>query len=213
MTPPSFTRFAKSRASTLGLVSRLSQLQMGFAPGKGSWSVGEVLDHLIQVDRVFRDEFDELLRRWHKKGGGSVTLIRSLSDAGFSMPLVPKALTPLLDVPAAVAGIFVPRPLREVVFRNRAVPAKAPSRIRPTAGRKARELRGELADFADYVDRCHAEHADVDWDRMRYYNPLTGFTNVPGILSFIRSHERRHQDQIRDILASEGFPESLDLFI
>ena len=179
---------------------------MSFAPGRNRWSTGEVLDHLVQVDRAFRDEFDELLRRWQKKGGGAVTLVRSLADAGFSLPLVPKALLPLFDAPAAVAGVLVPRALREAVFRNRSVPAKAPRRIEPTAGRPTDELLADLRGFADYLDGYFSDHPDVDWQRLRYYNPLTGFTTLPGILSFIGSHERRHQDQIRDILGAAHFP-------
>ncbi len=179
---------------------------MDFSPGKDTWSTGQVLDHLIQVDRVFREEFEELLYRWNEKGGGPVTMIRSLSDAGFSLPMVPKALLPLFDVPTAMAGVFIPRPFREVVFRNRAVPAKAPRRIKPTRGRSTGELLRELRGFADYLDEFFTGHPDVNWERLRYYNPLTGFTNLPGILSFVGSHERRHQDQIRDILVSEGFP-------
>jgi hypothetical protein len=70
-----------------------------------------------------------------------------------------------------------------------------------------------MREFGNYLDRCCDEHPRVDWARLRYYNPLTGFTNIPGILSFICSHERRHQEQIRDVLAAKGFPESQTLLL
>ncbi len=206
--PRSFSRFAETRAQTLELAAALSQEQMDFSPGRDKWSTGQVLDHLIQVDRVFRDEFEELLKRWEKKRGGAATLVRSLSDAGFSLPMVPKAFLPFFDVPAAMAGVLLPRSLRQAVFRNRAVPAKAPRRIEPTKGRPAGELIRDLRSFTDSLDGYFSDHPDVEWERLRYYNPLTGFTNVPGILSFIGSHERRHQDQIRDILAAKDCPAS-----
>ena len=51
-----------------------------------------------------------------------------------------------------------------------------------------------------------AANPGVVWGKLRYYNPLCGFTNLPGVLSFLASHERRHQGQMRDILASDQFP-------
>ena len=84
-------RFAGTRRKTLELAGSLTQEQMDFSPGRGKWSVGEVLDHLIQVDRVFRQELDELRRRWTAKDGGPVRLVRTLSESGLKLPLVPDA--------------------------------------------------------------------------------------------------------------------------
>lgn len=203
--PAAFDRFRDTRGETLELVRGLDQEQMDFSPGRGKWSVGEVLDHLVRVDEVFREEYDELLRRWREKRGG-VSLYRSLSDAGFSLPLVPDALLPLFDLPTAMAGVLFPRPVRQVVFGSRSVPAKAPARIAPRRGRPAERLREELAGFQDYLEAYFADHPDVEWESLRYYNPLCGFTNLPGVVSFVASHERRHQGQLRDILAAKGFP-------
>ena len=203
--PEAFDRFLDTRRETLDLVSELSQEQAEFSASKRSWSAGEVLDHLVRVDEFFRDEYDELLRLW-KKRRRSVSLYRSLSDVGFSLPFVPDAFLPLFDVPTAMAGIFVPRPLRQVVFRNRAVPAQAPSRIEPRKGRQVEELRRELSEFRQYLEGYFADNPGVEWERLRYYNPLCGFTNLPGVMSFITSHEERHQGQLRDIVESEGFP-------
>lgn len=204
--PSAFARFAGTRRSTLGLVECLSQAQLDFSPGRRKWSVGEVLDHLVRVDRAFRDDFEELLRRSRRRRGGKVSVTRSLADVGLSVPMVPKAFLPLFDVPVAMAGVFVPRRVREAIFRNRAVPAKAPSRIRPTAGRAATELLRELEAFAGYVEGLSGEHPGIDWSRLRYYNPVTGFTDLPGVLSVMGSHERRHQEQIREIARSSRFP-------
>ena len=203
--PKSRARFRDTRRATLDLTRDLSQEQMDFSVRSGAWSVGEVLDHLARVDGLFREEYDELLRRWRKKRG-PVSLYRSLSDVGLELPLVPNALRPLFEVPTAMAGIFVPRPVRQAVFANRAVPARAPTRIRPRRGRPGSDLRRELAEFDDYLEAFFADNPDVDWPRLRYYNPLCGFTNLPGVMSFLASHERRHQAQIREVLAASGFP-------
>ena len=195
----------EARSRTLAKVTDLSQAQMDFTPGRGRWSVGEVLDHLIQVDRVFGEEIHELQRRWTERRG-TVRLIRSLSQSGVSLPLVPDELLPFFDLPAAMAGVFFPRPVREAVFRSRAVPAKAPRRIEPRRGRPAAELLADLNRFSDDLKHLERDHPDVEWDRLKYYNPLTGYTDVPGILSFIASHEKRHQGQLDDLLSEPRFP-------
>lgn len=203
--PRSFSRFRATRRRTLGLVRDLDQRQLDHSPGSRKWSTGEVLDHLLRVDELFREEFEELLRRWRKRRG-PVSLYRSLTDAGLELPLVPNAFRPLFELPTAMAGVFVPRPIRQRIFANRAVPAKAPARIAPRRARPGQELRRELAGFERWLEAFFRDNPGVDWVRLRYYNPLCGFTNLPGVLSFLASHERRHQGQIRDILASDRFP-------
>lgn len=201
--PEAFDDFHDTRAETLELASDLTQAQLEFSTSPREWSVGEVLDHLVRVDEVFRDEYDELLARWKKRKRG-VGLYRGLSEAGLSLPLVPDALLPLFDLPTAVAGVVFPRPIRQAVFRNRAVPARAPERIQPRQGRAGDDLRSELAGFQEYLEGFFADNPDVEWERLRYYNPLCGFTNLPGVMSFVASHEKRHQEQIREILDAEG---------
>lgn len=203
--PKAFDDFRDTRNKTLDLVRDLTQAQMDSSPGPRKWCVGQVLDHLVRTDDVFHGEFDELLRRWKRKGG-AVGLYRSLSATGFSLPLVPDLFLPLFDVPTAMAGVFIPRQVRQVVFGNRLVPAKAPPRIAPRKGRQAGELRDDLASYLDYVETYFADNPDVEWEKLRYYNPLCGFTNLPGVMSFLASHERRHQGQLREILGGEGFP-------
>ena len=204
-TPKSRDRFRDTRRATLEMIRDLTQEQLDYAADARKWSAGEVLDHLVRVDELFREEYDELLRRWRKRRG-PVSLYRSLSDVGLELPLVPNALRPLFELPTAMAGVFVPRPVRQAVFANRAVPARAPARIRPRRGRPANDLRRELAEFDAYLEAFFADNPEVDWPRLRYYNPLCGFTNLPGVLSFLASHERRHQAQIREVLAAPEFP-------
>jgi len=203
--PAAFDRFRDTRSATLDLARELTQEQLEFSSSTRKWSVGQVLDHLVRVDEVFREEYDELLRRWRKRRGG-VGLFRTLSDTGFSLPLVPDVLLPLFDVPIAMAGVLIPRQVRQAVFSNRAVPAQAPGRIKPRKGRQGDDLRRELSEFQEYLEGFFADNPDVEWQRLRYYNPLCGFTNLPGVMSFIASHEERHQGQIREILEAEGFP-------
>lgn len=196
--------FRKTRQRTLSLVDELDQEQVDFAPAPDKWSVSEVLDHLTRTDRVFRDELRELVRRGAKST--PVFLIRGLSDFDFSLPFVPQRLIPLFDLPLFFFSVVVPRPIRQAIARNRAVPAQSPKIIRPEKGRTAQDLRHELAEYGDWVEKLLADHPDLPLEKLYYYNPLTAFTNLPGLLSFTASHESRHQEQLQDIFDSPGFP-------
>ncbi len=203
MSHTEYDTFVATRRQTLGLVAGLSQVQADHRPDTETWSVGEVLDHLTRIDRIFRKDFEELIERG--RSGTPALLIRSLSDFDVSLPFVPDALTPLFDLPLAFLGFALPRPVRQVVARNRAVPVKSPDIIQPIAGRPIVDLRSELEDMILFVEDLLARHPEIPLDQLYYYNPLTAGTDFPGLLSFTASHESRHQDQIRDILASGGF--------
>ena len=198
--------FRATRRGTLALVHGLSQRQIDFEPAPDKWSLAQVLDHLTRTDRIFRKELKALVRRGRSRG--SAFLVRTLSDFDYRLPLVPRAFTPVFDLPLAAVGVAVPRPVRQAIARSRAVPAKSPKIIRPRKGRAAEDLRRELRDYFDFVEDLVAGNPGVRYRRLYYYNPLTAFTNFPGILSFTASHESRHQEQIRDIRTSPGFPRS-----
>ena len=68
--PAAFDEFHDGRAKTLSLVRDLTQAQLDFSPSSRKWSVGEVLDHLVRVDEVFRDEYDELRAAFERRGTG-----------------------------------------------------------------------------------------------------------------------------------------------
>ena len=50
----SFDDLASARAQTLSLVATLTQRQVDFSPRAGSWSIGEVLDHLLRAEDNYR---------------------------------------------------------------------------------------------------------------------------------------------------------------
>jgi uncharacterized damage-inducible protein DinB len=198
--------FSRTRRRTLELTAGLSQEQIDYAPAPGQWCLAEILDHVIRTDRIFRREFEQLVAL--KRQGKRAFLFRSLADFDFVLPAVPRPMLRLLDVPLAFFGVVVPKPVRQAIARLRSVPAKAPKIIKPEKGRTAAELRGELKEMLGEVEQLFAENAELPFGELYYYNPLTGFTTLPGILSFTASHESRHQEQMQELLAVENFPPS-----
>lgn len=197
--------FRATRRKTLASVEGLRRRQLEFSPGRGKWCLAEVLDHLTRVDRIFRRDLEELVAMRRRRKGRRVFLMRGMRDFDVSLPGVPKAFVPLLDLPVAALGAFVPRQLRQGVARSRLVPARAPRILVPRKGRQGDDLRAELHGMLEFTGKLFADR-ETRFGRLYYYNPLTGFTSALGILSFTASHESRHQEQMADILAAEGFP-------
>ena len=62
--------YRSTRRHTLELVAGFSQSRIDHRPGPGKWSLGQVLDHLIRIDELFRDEIAELVKRAGAGKGG-----------------------------------------------------------------------------------------------------------------------------------------------
>lgn len=205
---PELEVFRAIRKQTLALVAGLDDSQAAWRPSPERWSVGEVLDHLRLFDALFVREIDELFDRAQRES--RPLLRRSLRELGFSVPFVPAPLQPLIELPLSVFSTVVPEPLQLLVFRSRAVPAEAPSTASPERGRPLGQLGHELLAFFARLDALIAAHPQLDLRRLTYLQPLVGLKNVPAMLTFLGNHELRHQAQLRDILATEGFPSAAE---
>ncbi len=200
MEHPELDTYRTTRRLTLELVGGLSQEQADFRPGSGQWSLGEVMDHLVRTDRMFRDGIVELVAL--ERAGKRTWLFHGLGHFGVRIPLVPRFAQPLVEMPLTVAGLFLSTPMRSKLTRPRWVPTKAPPVIKPRPGRNSDQLRAELAGMLKFLEATYADNPGVRFEDLRYYNPILGLTHVPGMLAFSASHEARHQEQIRDILSA-----------
>lgn len=205
MTPFSMIdRFRGVRADTLALVADLDQAGSERAPAPGVWSPGEVLDHLRLFDVLIVDDIEALVDLWGR--GERPFLSRGLSDLGVKLPGVPAAFMPFFELPLLVTNIFVPRPLRALILRSRQVPARAPERAVPQKGQSLEGLRRELAGLPDRLQAMLEANPGLDFRTLRYYSPISGFTDAGSFLDLLTNHERRHQGQLRDILAAIATP-------
>ena len=191
-------RFAATRAATLGLVRGLSQGAMDAPPAGGGWSAGEVVDHLLKAEAVNRREVESLVAL--AAAGRRAYVFRDFTDLGVAPPFVPEALLPWLTLPMALGTLFVPARLREAFLSTRLLPAKAPEILRPRRGRPAAELVADLESSLATTRDLFESHADLDFDRMVFQHPLLGVNTAVDVLRLIDVHERRHQDQLREVL-------------
>jgi hypothetical protein len=198
MFQPALQRFRQTRQQTLALVRELSQDELDRGPAPNSWSVGEVLDHLLLAEIFFRREIGELIER--RKEGRSPLLWRGFKDLDISVGPIPKGLLPWLAVPLTLANLCVPAFVRDFLIRSRRIPGRHPTAATPRRGRRAADLRTELAASLAETEALFQAHPSIDFRALRYVHPLLGNNNVLDLLRIVTLHEERHQQRIAELV-------------
>src|SRR6266542_6617223 len=108
-----------TRAMTVNQVRHLSQAQMDWSPARGKWSVGELLDHLLRSEDLYRREIGELAALVRQ---GKTPYIRlGVREVDFAPWFLPKSMLPLVDIPFTMMTMFVPPAMRDLMIRSSAV--------------------------------------------------------------------------------------------
>jgi DinB superfamily len=199
-------RFRSIRVRTLALVQGLAQEQMDYSPTPGTWSIGEVVDHLILSVDIIREDVAELVEI--TKTGKPPLLYRSAADFNITTFFIPKCALPFLEIPFNFLNMFVPDSVREFFVRYRLIPARAADTATPRQGRSTAELLDGLRSSLEEMEALFAADPDLDYDKMIHQHPLLGTQNVPHLLYTMGLHEERHQSQIADFLARPQFPKA-----
>ena len=197
---------ASARADTLRLVAPLAQPQLDFSPRPGQWSIGEVVDHLLLAEELYRGEIARLIEL--KRSGRRPYLKRSFDDINVSPLHLPDVVLPWLAMPFTVMNYFVPAIVRELATEYLPLPMRNPDRATPRSRRRGDELRAGLVASLAETRLLLTTNAELDFREMISEHPLTGASNVPQILAFLARHERRHQGQIGRVKADPRFPVS-----
>lgn len=165
------------RASFEAETRALSDSQLRFRPAAGSWSIAEVAQHLLQVER-------EVTRAASKPGverrGRSRTAKEWIGLALFEAIV---RLNVRIRVPQKVAG--------------RVTPASDPDMTQLWM-----EWHEVHANLAHYLQTVREENLC----EMAFRHPIMGPTRVVGMLPFLIKHFDHHMRQVRRIRASPAFP-------
>jgi len=204
--PPQLDALRQARRDTSGLAAPLSQAQLDFSPGRGKWSIGEVLDHLSRTDGMYRKEIGELIQL--ARSGRRPYLKRGFADLDVAVSGLPRFLRPLLDLPFTLMSRLTPRSVSARMAANRKLHIRNPTPATPQPGRPAAELERDLQASFSALESLVTTNADLDYSSLVHQHPLFGVNNILQILDFIIQHERRHQAQIRDVMANPGFPKA-----
>ena len=195
-----------TRNGTLALVSGLTQAQADYDPGAGGWTVGQVLDHLLLAEKLYRDLISRLIDL--EKSGRRPVIREGFREVNTSIAYIPKSVLPFLEVPLTVFNLFVPPFVREIMTEFRVLPAQNPDVAVPAKGRPIDQLRQALKQSCADTAALLGANPAVNYRRLRYSHPLMGDNHVLNILRIVSFHERRHQSQIRDVLALRDFPKA-----
>lgn len=202
--PRELDDFRRARRETLETVAGLAQRQLDFSPARGKWSVGEVLDHLPRVDATYRREIGELVRL--AKAGKRPYLKRTFEDIDVSVMHIPKALLPFFEIPFTLSSRLLPRAVGGFMASARFIPIQHPENATPEPGRLAAMLRAGLEDSLAGFETLFGANPDLPYASFIHQHPLFGVNSVPQMLEILLLHERRHQAQVRDLLAHPDFP-------
>ncbi len=197
-------RFRSIRARTLAMVEGLSPAQLDYSPTPDTWSIGEVVDHLILSVEIIRRDIAELIEL--TKASKQPLLYRSAAEFNITAFFIPKCMLPFLEVPFNFLNMFVPDSVREFFVRYRLIPAQAADIATPRQGRSAAELHNGLRSSLEELEALLAANPNLDYDKMIHQHPLLGTQNVPHLLYIMGLHEERHQAQISDLRTDPRFP-------
>jgi hypothetical protein len=200
----SFAEFAAARGRTVAIAAPLTQAQLEFSPRYGRWSVGEVLDHLLRAEDLYRGEVARLVEL--ARAGRQPYLRRTFADVNVSPLYLPDVFLPMLDIPFSVMNRFIPQAVRDFAVEYPLLPMRNPTIATPRRARPGAALRDELMSSLERTRTLLASNADLPFEQMVSEHPLMGAANVPQIFAFLARHERRHHSQIEKVRSDARFP-------
>ncbi len=193
-------QFRTVRAETLRLAAGISQARADFRPAPKEWSPGEILDHLLLAEKLYRGVFADLIAL--DKAGKRPTMFVGFDEVNTSIFGIPREILPLLTAPFTIFNLFVPPLARDIMLRYRIAPARNPSVASPVRGKPVDELSAELAASLRETEDLFAANPDANYRAMRFHHPMMGSNDAARIFRLVALHEQRHQTQLQAALAA-----------
>lgn len=155
----------------------LSEAELRFRPAEGAWSIAEVAQHLLHVER-------EVAKAALKPGVERRGRRRT---------------------PREWAGFVVFLAVVKLNFRIR-VPQKVAGRVTPATNPDINALWPEWREVHEDLARHFETMREENLGEMAFRHPIVGPTSVRGLLPFLLQHFDHHMRQVRRIRRSAGFP-------
>ena len=194
---PGLEMLHTARQETLRLLEGLDQSDLDYRPAPGKWSIGEIADHLILSEKVYREQIAELAAL--ARAGKRPFVRKSVRDVDFSPIFLPKMFLPIMEAPFTLLTAFVPGAVREMLIRYSFLPGQAPGVANPRWGRSGAELTAGLRASIDQTAAIFESNRDLDFHAMKAQHAMLGTNSVPELLRITALHEQRHQRQIESV--------------
>jgi len=197
-----FAGFRAVRQRTLALTASLSQAQLDYADGPNSWSVGEVLDHLVRSAEIHRQNMERLVRMTREEKVSVLWLEHADTDISFSF-FSGEQGPGEEELPLTLPSEFMTQPACEFVISHRLLPFRTASLARPQWGLPAAELRARLLSSLESTAAVFYNNPDLDFRQLTCQHDLLGPMSLLELLEFMARHETGHQKQIREIVRGQ----------
>jgi hypothetical protein len=201
--------FRSVRVVTSGLIADITQLQADFRPSPKSWSIAQIVGHLLLSERMYREQMQRLIALAREGKATNVEL--TLQQVNSSVAFIPRDMMPALEIPLKVFNNFVPRVVREAMFRYPLIPASSPAISEPAKSAPIEALRADLVTSLAATEAPFRETLPANLKSMTVTHPLMGTNNAIELLGLMGAHEERHQTQINAIKSNAGYPRNLVL--
>jgi hypothetical protein len=188
------------RRVTLMLADATSQAALDERPVPDKWSAGEVLDHVLRIERYQCEQIRELIRLARRRR--QLVLRRGFAEVDISIAFIPKPIIALFEAPLMTISALVPSSFRELLMKRRWGAAQHPTFSTPKRGRPAAELRRDLEMSLHVTGDLVFRNRELPYERMILEHPLLGRVNVAGILRFLTKHEQGHQGQFLEAVTA-----------
>ena len=163
----------ESRSALLGSVESLSQQQFDNKTDAESWSVGEILNHLHVTDTGVTRILNKQIQRAQNKGIGPDTNEESIAHS-----------------------------LDQYDLTTVKKKIKAPKGFVPEHGNPKEEVLNLLKTSRSSLMETIGKSSDFDLTQLEFPHPMIGKMNMYQWILFVDQHERRHTNQLKDVLTA-----------
>jgi hypothetical protein len=196
--------YRAAREQTVSIIRDLTETQANFKPAPDVWSVSQVVEHLLLTEDLYRTQFQNMIAMAKRGEGTNIDL--SFREINTSVAYIPREVMPMLTVPLNIFNVFVPRAVREAMFRIPLIPAVAPSISSPAVSQPIAELRHRAISSIAATEAVFLGNVPSNLDKMTLSHPILGSNNITQIFGIITAHEERHHGQMRTVIGNPRFP-------
>jgi hypothetical protein len=202
-------KLREARGQTLELIGDLTQEESDFfpatlLPSAKSWSIGQILQHLLLIESLHRKLIRDLIELGRQ--GAKKNLELTFTEIDNSIAFLPRSVMPMLAAPLNFLNMFIPRIVREEMFRVPIIPGTNPTAAEPVLTRPIAELRAEALSSLTMTAEIFQGHLPPDLLERTFSHPLLGAHNAADVLGILAAHEERHHGQIRRAFSDPHFP-------
>ena len=172
---------AKDIAGQINSFSSLSFEQLNWKPSPKAWSIGQCIDHLITFNNQYLGRFEKAI----DKAKSEEIYGNGYFHFGWMGPLFVNRIGPYSLSRVKTAPVFEP----------------ASSNVEKSV---FEEFQNNQLKYLTILDRARG----VDLTKPKIFSPVSGivYFRLGNALHIITSHEARHLNQVRRVMASPGFP-------